>query len=146
MELPRDLVTPKNIPDLELMTHLYESMTNFPSEELVVLNEKHLLCFGTEEKDEKEAKIHVCLLFPFVGNTAQAYDCVLGIALHVKRVRGDLIASVYVSSQDFRVVAPFVMPTALALTRKDSRSVLINKKGEIVRDPVPNSWLRGLLH
>ena len=147
MEPPKDLITPENTPDLELMTHLYEKMTGFPPEDLVVLREKHLLYFETKDDHEGKLVEHVCLMFPFVGDTAQAYDCVYSMALHVKHVRGDgLVASVYVPSRDFRVVAPFVVSTTIALTKKENRPVIINAKGEVVLDPAPRFWLKGLFH
>lgn len=154
--LPKDLITPANTPDLELMTHLFEKMTEYPSWELIALYEKRLVP-PKRQGDQTEAKIttvHTCLVFPFRGRFAQAYDCDLNIALHVQRVKGakDSVSPAYVPEQEFCTVAPFLMPTTLAITKEGNRPVIIDMSGKIMWNlmsqwnNMPEAMLKTLLN
>jgi hypothetical protein len=150
MDLPKELITTANTPDLQLMTHLYEKMTSFPPEELVVLWEKYFVSPGkvAEENSAQTVYGHKCLIFPFVGKFAQAYDCVSNIALHIRKYRGDKhkVIPVYTPRREFRVIAPFILTTTLAITKNENRPVIIDMSGEIILEDVPPPMLKGLLH
>jgi len=140
MTLPTDLFTRKTTPKLDLMAQFYEKMTDHPKAKLIELIEGLLTLRGSE-------RYHICLVFPFVGRIAQAYDCISHQALHVVRVSGNdrTFVPAYQAEREFSVVAPFIIPSTVAFANEDDHAVIVSIKGKIVLDYVPTLMWKSLL-